>query len=225
MVIAPPLQKRQAEWMERVSERLKQLEANVEGFKIENLKNNEQFISTVLTATQAANRNHQQEKREALRNAVLNVAVGSGLEQDAQAIFLSLIDRFTAWHLNSATVSESSGTRRGQKLRPDHYAIAGSRSAIAGMYYPDMQGQRQFYDIGVADLHAQGMLGVRDLQGMITGQGMFQKVTTDRDTYFWRSLCLRLGDLVLTEMPWLRCAELFALLCKGEAIFGRCKTF
>jgi hypothetical protein len=78
MVIAPPLQRRQAAWMDEVAEGLKQLEGKVEGFKIENLKENEQFVSTVLAATQAAIRTHQQEKREALRNAVLNVAVGSG---------------------------------------------------------------------------------------------------------------------------------------------------
>ena len=180
LVIAPPLQKRQAEWMEEVAEGLKRLEGRVEGFRIENLKDNEQFISIVLTATQSANRNHQREKREALRNAVLNVAVGSGLEQDAEAIFLSLIDRFTAWHLRILRLFQTPlelGAAKG--LRPDNYAIAGSRARLLEMYYPDMQGQRQFYDIAVADLHAQGMLGVRDLQGMITGQGMFQKVTTD----------------------------------------------
>jgi len=180
MVIAPPLQRRQAEWMEEVAEGLKRLEGRVEGFRIENLKHNEQFISIVLTATQSANRNHQREKREALRNAVLNVAVGSGLEQDAEAIFLSLIDRFTAWHLRILRLFQTPlelGAAKG--LRPDNYAIVGSRARLLEMYYPDMQGQRQFYDIAVADLHAQGMLEVRDLQGMITGQGMFQKVTTD----------------------------------------------
>lgn len=187
MVIVPPLQKRQAKWMEEVAEGLKQLEGKVEGFKIENLKDNEQFISTVLAATQSANRNHQQEKRDALRNAVLNVAVGSGLEHDAEAIFLSLIDRYTAWHLRILRLFQDPlklGAAKG--LRPDNYYIGGSRARLLEAYYPDMQGQRQFYDIAVSDLHAQGLLGIQDLQTMVTAQGMFQKVTTDWGDRFLR---------------------------------------
>jgi hypothetical protein len=42
-----------------------------------------------------------------------------------------------------------------------------------------MRGQREFYDIAVSDLHAQGLLGVQDLQTMVTGHGMFQKVTKE----------------------------------------------
>ncbi len=180
MVIVPPLQRRQAAWMEEVAEGLKQLEGKVEGFKIEKLKENEQFVSTVLTATQAAIRTHQQEKREALRNAVLNVAVGSGLDQDAEAIFLSLIDRYTAWHLRILRLFQNPlelGAAKGQ--RPDNYYIGGSRARLLEAYYPDMLGQRQFYDITVSDLHAQGLLDIQDLQTMVTAQGMFQKVTTD----------------------------------------------
>jgi hypothetical protein len=180
MVIAPPLQRRQAAWMEEVAEGLKQLEGKVEGFKIEDLKENEQFVSTVLAATQSAIRTHQQEKREALRNAVLNVAVGSGLDQDAEAIFLSLIDRYTAWHLRILRLFQNPldlGAAKGQ--RPENYYIGGSRARLLEAYYPDMQGQRQFYDITVSDLHAQGLLGIQDLQTMVTAQGMFQKATTD----------------------------------------------
>jgi hypothetical protein len=180
MVIAPPLQRRQAAWMDEVAEGLKQLEGKVEGFKIENLKENEQFVSTVLAATQAAIRTHQQEKREALRNAVLNVAVGSGLDQDAEAIFLSLIDRYTAWHLRILRLFQNPlelGAAKGQ--RPENYYIGGSRARLLEVYYPDMKGQRQFYDITVSDLHGQGLLGIQDLQTMVTAQGMFQKATTD----------------------------------------------
>ena len=50
-VIAPPLAKRQAEWMESIAQRLTELEKQVEGFKIENLLDNENFISTVFFAT------------------------------------------------------------------------------------------------------------------------------------------------------------------------------
>jgi hypothetical protein len=63
-------------------------------------------------------------------------------------------------------------------MRPDNY-YSGSRSQLLEEYFPEMRGQRQFYDIIVSDLHSDGMLAVRDAHGGITGQGMFQKITTD----------------------------------------------
>lgn len=180
LVISPPLEKRKVKWMEEVAEGLKILEKTVQGFSIENLKDSEQFVSAILNASQIAIRNHQHEKRDALRNAVLNVAKGSGLTEDTEAIFLSLIDRYTAWHLRILRVFQSPlqlGQQKG--LRPENYAIGGSRATFLESYYPDMRGQRQFYDLAVSDLHAQKMLGVQDLQTMVTSNGMFQKITTE----------------------------------------------
>jgi hypothetical protein len=57
------------------------------------------FFSAFAQATQAAIKTHQQEKLEALRNAVLNVAVGNAPSEDLQCIFLNLIDSFTSKHM------------------------------------------------------------------------------------------------------------------------------
>jgi hypothetical protein len=77
----------------------RELEDKVAGFRFEDLAQNEQFVSAVLQATQAAVRTHQEEKIEALRNAVLNVAIGIDLSQDLRAIFLSFIDTFAPSHM------------------------------------------------------------------------------------------------------------------------------
>lgn len=179
LVIAPSLEKRRVQWMEEVAGGLKAVENATEGFSIEGLKDNERFVSIILNASQSAIRNHQQEKREALRNAVLNVARGSGLAEDTEAIFLSLIDRYTTWHLrilrlfqNPLQLSVAKG------IKPDAYNM-GSRSQLLEMYYTEMQNQRSFYDVVVADLHRDGMVGVQDLHGMMTGRGMFQGVTRE----------------------------------------------
>ena len=89
-VIAPPLAKRQVEWMESIANRLEELEKQVEGFKIDSLSTNENFISTVFYATTLNIRNHQEEKIKALENAVLNVALETNIEEDLQHIFLRL---------------------------------------------------------------------------------------------------------------------------------------
>ena len=74
-IIAPPFERRRNEWLESLANRLDALEKE-KRLKIEQLSGNEEFISVVMHATTVAIRNHKQEKIDALRNAVLNSALG-----------------------------------------------------------------------------------------------------------------------------------------------------
>ncbi len=98
-VIAPPLEMRRDAWLIEIYRRLQTLEQRYEDFKPENLTKNEQFFSVFLQATQIAMRTHQQEKLEALRNAVINSVAMPTVDENLQLIFLNLIDRYTPWHL------------------------------------------------------------------------------------------------------------------------------
>jgi hypothetical protein len=97
-VIAPPVERRRNVWLNQLAERLHMLEQE-KRLRIEDLTNNQEFISAVLQATTAAVRNHQPEKLEALRNAVLNSALGQSPEVEKLEIFLAFVDQFTALHL------------------------------------------------------------------------------------------------------------------------------
>jgi len=94
-----PLSKRRDEWFEDLESRLRELEQQIGGFSLKTLGDNEQFVSAAAQATQAAMRTHQNEKIEALRNAVLNTAIENGGDSDRQSILISLIDRLTPAHL------------------------------------------------------------------------------------------------------------------------------
>lgn len=94
IVLAPPLSKRRDAWLESLAERLKAAEA-----KLESLGEDPAFVTTALQATQIALRTHQEEKLDALRNAVANSVSGRGPEDDTRAMFLSLVDSFTPTHL------------------------------------------------------------------------------------------------------------------------------
>jgi hypothetical protein len=99
LLLITPLARRRDEWWADVARRLLDLEAKVEGFKFEDLGSKEQFISAMIQATQSATKTHSKEKLEALRNAVLNIALGHSPAEDLQAIFLNLVDSFTPVHL------------------------------------------------------------------------------------------------------------------------------
>lgn len=98
-IVVPPLSRRRDKWIEDIVEGLQTLEKQVDGFKIEELSHNEMFITTVMNASQTAIRNHQEEKLEALRNAVLNAALPNPPDDDLQLMFLNFVDTFTPWHL------------------------------------------------------------------------------------------------------------------------------
>jgi hypothetical protein len=116
-LITPSLEKRRQEWMEEVSNALKKLERE-QGVKLEELKNNDVFIDAIMQASQAALRNSQQEKRQALRNAVLNAALPSSRDTTLNHIFINLVDTFTDLHLSTLKLLHTPAewfTARGQK--------------------------------------------------------------------------------------------------------------
>ena len=63
--------------MEEIGQGLLQLERE-HGINVEALGKDEAFIDTLMFASQSAMRNSQDEKRTALRNAVLNVRATTG---------------------------------------------------------------------------------------------------------------------------------------------------
>ena len=91
--------KRLTDWCEDLRLAFNDLSQKIEGLTPEKLAENDQFVSASLRALQSAVRTHQAEKLEALKNAILNVAVGGEPEADRQTVFLDLVDRFTPLHL------------------------------------------------------------------------------------------------------------------------------
>jgi hypothetical protein len=179
-LITPPLAKRRDEWVRSIAEGLEELEKRINGFTIDSLRDNDAFVTAVMHASQAAIRNHQQEKLEALRNAVLNVASGNAPDEDLQLMFLNFIDTLTSWHLRILRFLQDPagyGAARGV-----HYPAwsMGGPSTVMEYTFPELRGQRDFYDQVVSDLHSRGLIGL-DASGLhttMTANGMFAKRTT-----------------------------------------------
>lgn len=99
LITTPIRGKRLSDWLEGLRLKVNELSQTVAGLTPERLSQDEAFFSAFTIASQAAMRTHRQEKLDALRNAVLNVAAGRELDADRQVQFLALVDRFTAAHL------------------------------------------------------------------------------------------------------------------------------
>jgi hypothetical protein len=98
-ILQSPLEKRKEEWTIAVATGLVEMQQKIKSLTLENLLENEVFTSTLLQASEVARRNHREEIRTALRNAVLNSALPSAPDDSRQKMFVNLLDRMTEWHI------------------------------------------------------------------------------------------------------------------------------
>jgi hypothetical protein len=152
---------------------LADLEQKIEGATMEALQQNESFISATLQATSIALRTKQEEKLDALRNAVLNVAAGDSPDEDIQSMFLQWVDNLTSWHLRILKFFQDpkKHTMAGQ------YSMGGPAIVLESAF-PHLRGQREFYDQVVRDLHARGLMAIDSLHTTMAASGVYAKRTT-----------------------------------------------
>jgi hypothetical protein len=96
--LGSPLEKRRSEWFQELYETVVKLEAK-SGIDVASLRDNDEFIDTILTVTPLAQATSHKEKRMAFRNALANIATGSSPGQTKSGLFIRLIENFTVDHL------------------------------------------------------------------------------------------------------------------------------
>jgi hypothetical protein len=168
LLVTPPLEKRRDEWIAEVGARLQELETK--GITLDSLQANEQFISTLMQATQLALRTHQNEKREALRNAVQNSARPGAPDDSEQQIFLNFVDSFTEWHIRILRLFRAPPSAS--------TILSGALSAVIERQYPELKNRREFYDQVWRDLFLRGLVNTEGLHVMMSGHGLTQQRTT-----------------------------------------------
>jgi hypothetical protein len=171
LIIAPPLAKRQEAWVSSIAQGLVDLQEKVEGLKLEDLSNNGTFITMTLQATQVALRNHQEEKLEALRNAVVNSAMPSAPDDDLQSMFLNIVDAMTPWHLRILKFFDEPRELVGRSiLQMEITGVMAEPADVAiMMVFPKLNGRMEFIDKIIRDLEAHGLAQVNPKALMLHG--------------------------------------------------------
>ena len=184
-VFSAPIEKRKQAWLEELADVVTELQQRVEGLTQENLAANEVFVTVAMQASQVAIRNHQNEKLEALRNAVMNSGLPNPPEEDEQLIFVRLIDQLTPWHLRLLALLNSPV----QWMEQNGVAYPGwgmgGVSTVIEHCLPDLRGKRDTYEQLVRDLQGDSLVGQGQyLHVTMTGHGMIESRTTDRGKRF-----------------------------------------
>jgi hypothetical protein len=167
LVTAPMRGKRFSDWCEELRLSLNELSDKVDGLTPEALAKDEAFFSTFAQAAQSAIRTHQREKLDALRNAVLNTAIGNSQSPDYDMVFLSLIERFTPLHLKVLAtfateafppryIDESLGDDPSSSRQAD-YERRQSLYQWVRARVPDLEGDEGFLQALLTDLSGAGL--------------------------------------------------------------------
>ncbi len=183
-IIGEPVQRRRVEWLKSFYAELKEIEAKVDRLSIEKLGENEKFVSVLMTASQIAQRSHQEEKLEALRNAVLNTALEIDIRDDLKFIFLLLVDELTVTELKMLAVTNDPNAYA--KLSGEELGLEETKDKILNMAFPDRTENQNIYKLLEKNLHTKGLLNVDDWTSNYNSSEQSYKIISDLGESFLR---------------------------------------
>lgn len=170
--------KKQQEILIAIVEGLDELEKKLD-FKLEKITNEEKFGTTVLQILPIALRSLEKEKIDALRNVVLNTALGNSPDDDLHQILLNHLDTFTAWHLKILDYFwHPQGWFQVRQRDIPNYS-GGSASSGLEAAFPELVDKGDLYDAIVDDLTSRNlMMKGNYMHGNMSASGIWERRVT-----------------------------------------------
>jgi len=178
-IIAPPLERRRAEWMEEVGDALRSLE-DQRRITPEALSADEEFVDTVVQASQAATRTGEKEKRLALRNAVLNTALSQAPIASKRQLFLRFVDDLPVWSLRMLRLfADPLQWYQENGRQPRQFVLSSSLEAVLHHAFPELQSEEALCNQLMKGLYNEGLIGTGSLRVMMSADGAYQQHATE----------------------------------------------
>lgn len=174
-LVRAPMRQRQEAWFAEVFAALESLRER--GLDLDALSHDERFTALLGKAAERARFEHRQAKREALRNAVLNIAMGFRLDDAMEAMFMNYIDRFSAGHLQLLRVLDSAMADPKYAAAANGFTLSGSISGVLAAAYPELTADDEVLTRVFGDLVREGLVN-DSLKVMMTASGVRNPQTT-----------------------------------------------
>ena len=115
-----------------------------------------------MQATQIVIRNHNKEKLDALRNAVLNAALPNPPEESIQLIYLNLIDFFTPWHLRILKFIDDPPNIYNEYVFRNTIITTNHIGIMLIEFFPELNNNYSLCNQIIKDLYDRGMINPMD---------------------------------------------------------------
>jgi hypothetical protein len=160
-IIQPPVERRREEWMLQVTEALNSL-IDKEIISLEQLQNNEKFLSTLINVSTLAIKTHEEEKLKALKNVVVNSCIGEGVDDVVSSLFLNSIDSLSSWHIKLLILCHEpvKWAELNNHTFPEWQKglNTGGLIELFENAYPEMAGKQYLYDVVWKNLFNHGYI-------------------------------------------------------------------
>jgi hypothetical protein len=162
-VFSSPIDKRKEEWLIQLAKTVDEICDQVSGLTLENLSENELFISAYLQASNIAVRTHQKEKINALQKAVKNTVVITDIDETLKLIFIRIIDDLTPMHfqvLHFLASPEFYIQKLKAKSSPGSMVHWGDMRNVWNETFKEVKAQSTIIDLVISDLYRFGLVRV-----------------------------------------------------------------
>ena len=142
----------------------------------EKLAEDPSFITVLHHATEIAVRTHQKEKRQYLKNAIINSTKPNPPDFDKQMYFLRLIEELTVDHVLILDLYRNPREWFAHRqITPQEFMSAG-RDQVLLQAYPDEAKSEDFRILVVNDLERRGLMG--SITGLVSGRAVYDSITS-----------------------------------------------
>lgn len=172
-VIAPAIGKRRERWLHELADVVQELQERLEGFDPRDLEGNEQFVSAVFAASDAAMRTHHDEKLAMLRNALVNGVLDGAPDEHEQLLFIRFVNELTPLHVRVLAFMADPGgwfDRHGIE-RPN--LMMGGVSTILEVGMPELAGRQDLWGQLIRDLDQCALVEGGAIGATMTPQGIW----------------------------------------------------
>ena len=176
-IVTPSLERRRDAWMEEVGEGLREIERNM-GVVLEELSNNEVFTNIALEAASCAIRTSSDEKRRALKNALINAALPNPFDEFQQRLFLTYIDTLTEWHIKLLALFDGPSEYMAKSGLSFGGILMGSLFQVITTAFPELRSKKNICDSIWKDLYSKGLVNTEILHVIMTVEGVVARRTT-----------------------------------------------
>lgn len=178
-IFEDPAMKRRDDWIQSLADRIETLEKS--NITLDDLKNNENFISAVFYASSIAVKTHSVDKHKRLLNALTNTALSTSIDESKQTIFLNLINEFTDLHALVLEFFHNPEEKITQLENSFNTKFrGGSFMQLLKEYYKDKHFDEEILELVVNSLYSNKLITInnQNITTNMTRDGLLTKRTT-----------------------------------------------